>query len=523
MNLAELEQAAATALARGQYQQSHRYCLEILKREPGHPEAHYWLGINCLSRRLPDKAITLLQVATRLAPGEGRYWVQLARALSLAERVPETEAALARALACEPGDALSIDSLGVLFSRLGDHARAEGYFRRSLEREPTNPDFLFNLAASLRFNGKLAEAAEVSRKLYRLHPERTDNYALLAELAPESTLAELAGAFRQRLRELTEVDARLQVAHGLARLLERQEQPVAALEVLLEPNAARRAAIEYDPAEDGAMFDALHRVCDHDFLAGLAVEPVAAPIFVVGMPRTGTTLLERIIAAHSQVSSAGELQDFPVLFKRASGSASPRLLDAATVAAAGAVDYPALGRQFLQVTRPRAGDTVHFIDKLPMNFLYTAFILKAIPGARVICLRRHPLDTVVSNFRQLFALRASQYRYAHDLADIARYYLEFDRLVGHWSEVLPPGQFLQIAYEDLVADTERHSRRVIEFLRLPWEPACLDFHASTAPVATASALQVRRPVYRSSVGRWRVVAELLKPARQVFEAAGLQW
>jgi len=521
MKIDSLLARATDELARGNLKQSHGLCAQILDIEPRHTEAHFLLALNCLHRKQVGKAIVLLKVATGLKPDEGRYWVQLARAHSQSEQVTKAEQCLDKARSLKPDDALSIDTMGVVLSRLGDHSHAEPYFRKSLKRQPDNPDFLFNLATSLRFNGKLEQAYSCFRDLYRLQPERCEICSALAELAPADALEKMQRAFEKRLSSTEQVDARLQISHGLARVLERLEQPVAALDVLVQGNRQKRRSLNYDSAEDQQLFDSIRQLCTDSFCAQGSSENSARPIFIVGMPRSGTTLLERIVASHSGVHAAGELQDFAVSYKRLGGSRTPSLLDMDTVSAGKNLNFGELAGQYLSRTLSRSGGLPHFIDKMPLNFLYAGLIHKALPNAKIICLRRNPMDTVLSNFRQLFAIRFSQYNYAFDLEDTARYYLMFDELMAHWSKVLPATHFCQVHYETLVDSTESQARRIIDFLNLPWEDQCLDFHHNTAPVATASAVQVRQPIYRSSLQRWKTVEEQLSPVKALFEDAGL--
>ncbi|MCE3285789.1 MAG: sulfotransferase family protein, partial [Steroidobacteraceae bacterium] len=240
---------------------------------------------------------------------------------------------------------------------------------------------------------------------------------------------------------------------------------------------------------------------------------------VVGMPRTGTTLVERMLSSHSQVASAGESQNFGVLLKRATGTRSPTVLDPETIARANQVDLAAVGREYAERTRP-ASDKPRFVDKLPLNFFYLGHVARAVPGARVVVLRRHPLDTVVASYRQLFATTMPYYEYAYDLRDATRYWLAFDALMAHWRSVLP-GRILEVEYEALVQQPERTLAAVLQHCGLGWEPACLEFERNPDAVATASAVQVRRPLYASSIGRWRRYEAHLAPVFEILSAGGM--
>jgi hypothetical protein len=245
------------------------------------------------------------------------------------------------------------------------------------------------------------------------------------------------------------------------------------------------------------------------------------PIFVIGMLRSGTTLVERILSCHPQVHTAGELSNFPVAVKRVSGSQTPELIDVDTARHAGQLDWQSAGRQYLEDTRLLTGGKPRFVDKLPQNFLYAGHIARALPNASIICLRRDPMDTCLSNFRQLFSLKSSYCDYSFDLLDTGRYYLLFDQLMAHWQQTMP-GRILQIDYEDLVDNQEAVTRRLLAHCKLPWDDACLRFEENELPVSTASAVQVRSPMFRSSLQRWKRYEPQLRELRALLEAGGIK-
>jgi hypothetical protein len=220
------------------------------------------------------------------------------------------------------------------------------------------------------------------------------------------------------------------------------------------------------------------------------------------------------------VRSAGELSDFGVALKRASGSQTRELLDVDTVTRARHADWRRLGQAYIDSTRERAGDRAHFIDKLPHNFLYAGYIANALPEARIICVRRDPVDTCLSNLRQLFAQDTAYFDYSFDLLDIGRYYVRFDRLMAFWERQLP-GRILQVGYERLVDQQEACTRELLAFCGLSWDEACLRFEQNQAPVATASAVQVREPMYRTAVRRWKRYEAQLQPLLDLLEASGI--
>jgi hypothetical protein len=238
------------------------------------------------------------------------------------------------------------------------------------------------------------------------------------------------------------------------------------------------------------------------------------------MPRTGTTLVERILSSHPNVFSAGELTNFGLVLKRATATPSNRVLDAETLGAGAHCDFAAVGAAYVESTRPRTGHKERFIDKMPLNLFYAALIRRCLPNAKIVCLRRNPLDTCLSNYRQLFATSFSYYNYSYSLVDIGRYYAAFHALTKVWRESLTLN-YLEIHYEDVVDRTEHEARRLVEFCELPWDARCLTFQDNAAPVATASSVQVRQPIYRSGLERWRHYERELTPLRELLAAAGI--
>mgnify|MGYP003677451667 FL=1 len=251
--------------------------------------------------------------------------------------------------------------------------------------------------------------------------------------------------------------------------------------------------------------------------------PNSEPIFIVGMPRTGTTLVEQILGGHSQVFAAGELQQFPHQVARLCGATNRTrpagFLDIQTIQASVDINHAELGEAYIEATRPRTGKTPHFSDKLPRNFLYLGLIRQALPNAKIVCLRRDPMDTCLSNYRQLFAVNAHHYHYNLDLETCARYFIQFDLLMRHWGEAMPDAVY-ELEYESLVNDPPSAVAGLLEFCGLPWEEHCLEFHQRDNAVATPSAVQVKQGIYHTSIGRWRRYGDAMQPLYDLLHAAG---
>jgi len=476
-------------------------------------------GVRAAERGRVTEGLALLRQAITGTPGDPEAHAQLGRWLSRLHRQAEAEAAVERALGLGPRDARTFDTVGVVLSRGGRHARAVECFERAVALDPANAGFQFNLASSLKFLGRFDEADAAYEACLAANPRYWRAHSALAQLSRQLPGRNHLARLQARLAEGgLDVDAELHLRHALAKELEDLGRYDESFQHLLAGRSRKRNSSRYTFARDAELFEAVTRATPEPLpLAAQTTDD--APIFVVGMPRTGTTLLERMLASHSQVTSVGESQNFAVLFKRATGTRTPTVLDPQTLARAAGVDHAKLGRAYLEHTAPR-GARGRFVDKMPLNFFYLGQIARALPAARMVVLRRHPLDTVVASFRQLFATTMPYYEYAYDLADTARYWLAFDALIAHWKRVLP-GRLVEVQYESLVLEPETSLRAVLEHCGIQWEASCLEFERNREAVATASAVQVRQPIYASSVGRWRHYHAHLEPALTVFAAAGI--
>ena len=286
--------------------------------------------------------------------------------------------------------------------------------------------------------------------------------------------------------------------------------------------ALRRRHLKYDVTKDLATVDWIIEAYPAHPRGAAAVQggfQSAEPIFIVGMPRSGTTLLERIIAGHPDVCGAGELVHFASALVAAAARKAGRgdLPRRELVAASAMVDFAALGSDYIERTRPRTGGYARFTDKMPLNYLYCGSIARALPNARILHLTRHPLATAYAVYKTLFN---QGYPFSYDLNEIADYYIGYRRLMDHWRLALP-GRILDVSYERLVSAPEPEGRRVFDFLGLEWRPECLAFHERTEAISTASAVQVRRPIYRTSIELWKNYQSELEPVAARLRAVGL--
>jgi Flp pilus assembly protein TadD len=517
--------AARRALERGDLRATEQLAAALVTAFPEVAEGHFLLGLAKADTGRITAGIADLVRAVALDP-QGEYRAQLARLHVMVRQDGDAAATLAAAEQALPLDALSRDTMGCVYARLGDHAASLPHFAEAVRLAPGNLEFRYNQAAALNFIGKVAEAETALEVLLALAPGEARAHHLLAGLRKQTPDRNHVARLTHVLGTVRTPEDRLLIGYALAKELEDLGEQQAAFARLAAANAEHRARLPYGFASDAANFDAIEQTWPHVAAATVVSAPGDAPIFIIGMPRTGTTLVDRIISSHPDVRSAGELQAMPLAVKMAAGTRTRTVLDPETVAAATGADLGAIGRDYMRRAQHHSGAQTgstpgsRFTDKFPGNFHYAGFIARSLPSASIVCLRRHPLDAVLANFRNLFAISSRYYDYSYDLMDIAHYYARFDRLMAFWQAALP-GRILELRYEDLVADQEGQTRQLLAHCGLEWSDACLAFHQNAAPVSTPSAAQVRRPMYKESVARWKLHREPLEPVIRFFAAAGI--
>lgn len=512
--------AVHRAFARRDLPAAEQLAAGVVAAFPEDAEARFLLGMARAEAGRVSAGMSDIVQAVELDP-RGEYRAQLARLQVMLRQDGAAAQTLAAAELAPPEDALGRDTLGCVYARLGEHAASVPHFREAVRLAPNNVSFRYNLAAALNFIGDIDGAEAAAEALLAIDPDYPRGHHMLANLRKQTPVSNHVARLEAVLARADGGDARLLIGYALAKELEDLGEQQAAFARLAAVNREHRTRLPYSFASDAANFDAIERTWPRVAAAPARAVPQDRPIFVIGMPRTGTTLVDRILSSHPDVWSAGELQAMPLAVKMASGTRSRTVLDPETIEASAGSDLAAIGRDYLARARHHAGAREgRFTDKFPGNFQYAGFIARALPEARIVCLRRHPLDTVLANFRNLFAISSRYYDYSYDLMDIARYYVRFDRLMAFWREALP-GRILELGYEDLVADQEGQTRRLLAHCGLEWDDACLDFHRNTAPVSTPSAAQVRRPMYKDAVARWKAHRDALAPVIAYFEEQGI--
>lgn len=469
--------------ATGRDREAARCYLRVLQLSPRHPETHNNLGNVLLRQGHAERAIGYYRTAIEINPAYADAYGNLGNALLELNRLEESIEQNRRALELKPERFGSYNNLGVALQALGRFEEARGAFERALELSPNEAPIHLNLANMDRFKPR-------DRRLPGLR-------RLIAAV--------------DTLDEEKQIAAHFAMGRALADLGRYDE----AFGHLQSANALKRRTFVYDEPQRLAMFENIKAKFPPERFRTRPGDGDASwsPIFIIGMPRSGTTLMEQVLASHSKVFGAGELETFKELLgdcaKRESiPPAYPDLME--SLSTNGIAE---LGRLYTQRVRSMAPDAACIVDKMPLNFVFVGLIHLALPRARFIHIRRDPLDTCMSCFSLLFT--GSQ-PFAYDLAELGRYYRGYEAVMDHWRRALPQGIMMDVQYEELVEDIEGVSRAVLQHCGLQWEDECRSFHDTRRTVRTASLMQVRKPLYRSSIGGWRRYARHLLPLAEAL-------
>ncbi len=514
--IAGLLRKGFAALQGGRPRDAAAYCRKAMDIDPAQPEAHFLVGLVALDLADLPTAARAFGAVVRIDPDHAAGWAQLARIFMRIGQPVRAEAARDEAIRAGVRDAPVADLIGVVSSLLGDQKEARRWYGVAVEKAPESDEFAVNLATACIYIGDNCAARDVLDRVLA----RNDRVAQAHWLYSSIVKAETDIRARSLLRRAAAADPPSAVFFNYA--AGKEFEDCAAWDEAFAAFAAgarlKRGLVAYDEAAEIALFDALTTTFKSDWAKSLPPGcPDPSPIFVIGQPRTGTTLIERIITSHSAVESAGELQQFGLSVRRLSHEAGGGDLTAKSVAHWASIDPEALGAEYLRATTPMRDGASRFVDKLPNNFLYAPLILAALPRARIVHVVRDPMDACFASFKQLFA---EAYLHSYDQAEMARHYARYFRLMAHWRRVFP-GRILDVSYEAVVNDLEPEARRLIDFLGLDFEEACLNFHEQGSAVATASAAQVREKAHTRSVGRWRRHEKHLAAMRAALAREGV--
>jgi tetratricopeptide (TPR) repeat protein len=505
-----LAQIGGLLLALSRPAEALGYLEQAVGLEPHRPEVLNNLGVTLRTLGKVDEALGYFAKALDLAPGYADARYNLAGLLTKCERYSEAIPQYEKLLALAGDSAPLLSALGQALWRGDRIGEAIVVFERAIANDPAFPDAYGHLGNIFIQLGRFEEAVNALQTAVRLAPHRGEFYRFLADVSSADAMAEYVAALRAIAGSEAgqSDDARIEVHFALGKIYADSGEPALAVEHLSKANALKRRFIAYDEPDT---LDSLKRIAatfSATFIESRfgCSDPSQVPIFIFGMPRSGTTLIEQVLASHPAVYGAGELS---ILEEIATDVLAPHTSISPTAMREATCDeLREIGRRYATALADLAPHRVRVTDKMPGNFRFAGLIRIVMPNARMIHAKRDAVETCFSCFSQYFA---GDQPWAYDLRELGRYYRGYDALMDHWRSVLPPGAILDVHYEEMVGDFEAQARRILEYCGLDWDDACLHFDKTDRNVKTASASQVRRPIYRSSVHKSRKYAGLLQP------------
>ncbi len=485
---------------------------ETLKLNPDNPDTLDNLALAVQDLERFDEAADLLRRALVVDPQSDKLHVHYATVLLNQKKADDAAAAIERACALNPNNPDAVNVMGRVAFERGDLEAALAHHRRALALKPDLSDAYNNMGNVLKELGHLQQAQDAFLEALRLDPNLTGVYVNLADsrkFAPgDPHLATMEG-LAAKADGLSKTD-RMQLDFALGKAYADLKDHARSFKHLLAGNAAKRTTIAHDEHAAFTLFHQIAATFTRELINDKAGggHPSAMPIFIIGMPRSGTTLVEQIIASHPAVHGAGELPTFNEVVLTVRGPDGTAIPYPDFVPALDAQALQRIGAAYVAEVRKLAAGRERVTDKMPSNYYFAGLIRLALPNAKIIHTVRDPVDTCISCFSKLFS---GEQNHTYDLGELGRYYKRYEQLMAHWHRVLPGGSILDVRYEDVVADLETQARRIIAYCGLSWHHNCLSFHKTDRPVRTASATQVRQPIYNSAVGRWRVYEQHLGP------------
>lgn len=507
---------AAQAFARGQTEEAEKICRQVLREHPNEVDAMRLLAsiANKLEQR--DDAIILLERAVELKPKFAGAWADLAETYTESEKFGEALDAVQRVIKLQPNMPFGHMIRGSILGKKDDHEGAINAFKEALEIEPEHIGSNMGLGNTLKTIGRYDEAVKSYKKCIEAQPLFSEAYWSLANLKTYSFDDDEIKNMEKHVQSQDLTPASKAFFHiAIANAKEKQMKYGEAWYHFHTGNELRRTSEIYDSVTTQVTHDALIETFDEEFVNSTKGSGCQsdAPIFILGLPRSGSTLIEQILASHSRVEGTRELPDISLLGRRLTKSKPPGIKYPDAVKHMTDEEKTEYGESYLETSKRYRTDKPRFIDKMPNNFAHIGFIKTILPNAKIINAKRHPLDSCVSSFKQLFYKGQS---WSYDLFEIGEYYLEYERMMDHWHS-LYPGEIYDIQYENIVNNQEDESRALIQYCGLDWEDSCLRFYENKRSVNTASSEQVRQPIYKGAMYAWKNYESEIGALKDILE------
>ncbi|MBV1908707.1 MAG: sulfotransferase [Kangiellaceae bacterium] len=523
MNITQMSQMARKAVRDQDWQTVAAFSRTIIKEDRESAEGFFLQGLVERVSRSPIKAAQAFERALKL--DESRYdaAVELANQYSIARRNAEAAELLIKYEDKLSNSPMYLDLAGTVYTDIGMPQKAWPLYNKAHKLQPGVDLFQANLAACGVFLGKIEESKKLYQSLLNRFPNHQRNHYQLARLGRAKDQIHINAMKDILSKSNASEDKNIFMHYALGKELEDLENWQESFKYYKKGGDAVCSVAKYNIEDDITLIDKIIEICDESWLKqpsnkSTDSNKTKTPIFIVGLPRTGTTLTERIVSSHSKVETVGETQFLQMVLRKESNIQSVENMNAEMIEALAQIDPDKIASGYLESVSYRLGDETFFIDKLPFNFLFLGFIAKAWPNARIIHLGRNPMDACFSMFKQVFTWA---YKFSYSLESLGQYYVAYNRLRNHWRDVLKD-RLIEVEYETLVSDTENETRLLLDKLGLDFEGACLDFDKNTAPSATASSVQIREKTHSRSINKWQRFSEELQPLKEHLENAGIK-
>lgn len=497
-----------------------------------------WFATSFLAFQLRDATQALLAIdkAIKLAPKEPKWQVHKAQSCLLAGDKKSAQTLITSLITQDYQDPQLCAELALVLNKLALYPQASRYYEQAIELAPNDAGLYFNLASIQRYLGKIHKAEVNLNWAISINPNDYEAYLQRASLRKQTKDDNHVEQLQDVLNKgIVQPIGKAQVCYALAKECEDLSKYQQSFDYLSQGADVRRKNMKYDVNNDIATLAKIADTFDDSFFREKLFRDKSfsqnafhqestgdntnQAIFILGLPRTGSTLIERIISSHSQVNSAGELNDFAIQMMtqvKAQASTPPRS-KLELIAFTKDLNFKALGQAYTDSTQEHVIKGSKFIDKLPLNSLYAGLIHLALPQAKIIHVKRNPLDTIYAMYKQLFT---NGYPFSYDLTELTQYYIAHHKLMSHWHRVMPE-VIHQVNYEDVLNNVTSEAKKLVAYCQLEWQEQCSDFHQNQAPSTTASASQVREKIYTSSAGKWRHYETQLSNVKKQLEQASI--
>lgn len=508
--LEPLNNIGAVLVRMDQYREALEHVDKALTMNPNYADAHCNKGFAHLGLDEEGQAQICFMQALALKPDYPEAHIGLARLKKEQNEMEEAETHIRTAIDQAPDMAEAYSVLGAVLTAMGDENNAQKAYDKALSLDENLTSAKLGIGQIFIQRGALPEAEEIFRKVFESGEDRISALFSLIQavkVKPGDALIEAMKTEAKQLSSLPE-SKQISVHFALGKMHGDLKEYDTSFEHYMQGCRLKRTKIDFDIEHHERLFEAVCNICSKERLQEMAGQGCRSetPIFIVGMPRSGTTLTEQIIASHPDVSGAGELYEFQHVIGMSGKDSHPDF--PGNLEGLKPEEFKALGQDYVERIQQYSEKSKHIIDKMPINFVNVGLIHMALPNAKIVHVQRNPLDTCISCFTHLFAHNQNQ---TYDLYELGQFYRVYKKQMDYWRETLPEGAFLDFSYEELTDNPEERSKALIAYCGLKWDEACLDFHNTKRTVRTASVTQVRQPIYKSSVARWKRYEKFLEP------------